>query len=282
MINEEKELTQAEQKQIMLDILSKTIAFLDNNGLRYSLAFGTLLGAVRHKGFIPWDDDIDIMMPLDDYKKFIELSKKGAVADDIFVSVPIENPGHIWQMVKVISKKTYLVEPILLKKYRECQEPFGGIYIDVFPVYGIPNDKADVDKFLKKMHDIFKRCKWSSWKVPKFKGFLGFVKRIVYNICFTPYRIIGLKHYIKKLIKFSEKYPFGTTERVAYDMGFIANARGTARTEHIVETIDAEFDGVVCKIPKNYDIILTSAYGDYMKLPPENERKVHVRKVRYR
>ena len=64
-----------EQKELMLKLLDKTTCFLDANNLTYELAFGTLLGAVRHKGFIPWDDDVDIMMPLDDYQRMIQILK---------------------------------------------------------------------------------------------------------------------------------------------------------------------------------------------------------------
>ena len=271
-----------EQKKIMLEILEKTVSFFEKHGLRYSLAFGTLLGAVRHGGFIPWDDDIDIMMPMEDYKRFIVLAQKEEVAEDLFVSIPFVNPGHIWQVVKVVSKKTKLIEPILIKKYRECQEPFGGVYIDVFPVYGIPDDDKERAKFHKKICDLYKAMARSSWVVNDFSGALGKIKKLIYEICFIPYKIVGLKYYIKKLIQTTEKYPFGSTKYVSYGLGFIGKMRDTALTEDVLETIDMDFDGVKCKGPARYDAILKQLYGDYMQLPSEDQRKIHVREVFWR
>ena len=271
-----------DQKKIMLDILEKTVVFLEKHELKYSLAFGTLLGAVRHGGFIPWDDDVDIMMPMEDYKRFIELAQTEEIAEDLFVSIPFVNPGHIWQVVKIISKKTKLIEPILTKKYRKCQEPFGGVYIDVFPVYGVPDDSAQRARFHKKICNLYKAMSRSSWVVNDFPGVFGKVKKLIYEICFIPYKIVGLKHYIKKLIETTEKYPFGSTKYTSYGMGFIQNLRDTALTEDVLDTIDMNFDGVKCKAPARYDAVLKQLYGDYMQLPPENQRKVHVREVFWR
>lgn len=281
-MKEQVSISLDEQKKVMLDILQKTIDFLEKHNLRYSLAFGTLLGAVRHSGFIPWDDDVDIMMPMDDYKKFIELAQNEEIASDLFVTIPFVNPGHIWQIVKVVSKKTKLIEPTLIKKYRECQEPFGGVYIDVFPIYGIPDKGQAGAKYHKKICDLYKAMSRSSWIVNEFPGFSGKIKRMVYNICFVPYKIIGLKHYIRKLITLTEKYPFGSTEYVSYGMGFIDKMRDTALTSEVLETTFMDFDGVRCRVPVEYDSVLKQLYGDYMQLPPEDKRKIHVREVYWR
>ncbi len=275
-----KLLSLDEQKAIMIEILSAFTDYCDKHSLRYHLTGGTLIGAIRHKGFIPWDDDIDIGMPLEDYKKLVSLSTQESIGEYIFFSSIETNSNHIWPMGKVISKKTKLIEPNVIAKYRRLQEEYGGVYIDIFPEYGLPeNCEAD---HCKRITDCYQKIKRASREVIHDKSFMGLFKKATYEVAFIPYRIIGIEKYLKEINELIEVYQFSETKKVSYGSGLLKNGRDVFEREDLEEYIKAEFEGRLFNIPKGFDRMLTTQYGDYMKLPPVNERKVHLRDVTYR
>ena len=114
-----------ELRGVQLGILDDIHAFCVDNGIRYFLACGTLIGAVRHKGYIPWDDDIDLYMPRDDYERFINEFK--SVSGNCRVLDPKKEKHYYYTYAKVVDKRTLLVEP-------EADGYRIGVYVDVFPV----------------------------------------------------------------------------------------------------------------------------------------------------
>ena len=140
-----RKLDNTEVKKYILNILCEFAAFCDQNGLRSYLSGGTLLGAVRHKGFIPWDDDIEIAMPREDYIKF-QKSYNGY--SDRYVVNGIEN-NEQWQMpfARVEDLDTVLYEHTLKPKYEKCH-----VFVDVFPIDGIPKNHVAEKFFMLKQN----------------------------------------------------------------------------------------------------------------------------------
>ena len=247
-----------EMKQIQLNILSDVAEFCERNGLRYFLSGGTMLGAVRHKGFIPWDDDIDIQMPRPDYNRFIhEYAHKYYE-----VCCWDTDKKYLCTYAKVSDRRTLLVE----------NGEFGrkiGINIDVFPVDGLPEGDRKIDYTISKMKilwglivcatvkDITKRTR---------------MKKIEISIMRLFYKLFPLQSYFTGLaIKTAQKYPFDNSDKVAtlvwgYGQKEVIS-RSTAK-----EYVKCDFEGHQFNIPKNYEDYLMHIYGDYMKLPPESER----------
>lgn len=271
-----------EQKQIMLDIMNQFFEYLEKHNLHYCLIGGSLLGAIRHKGFIPWDDDVDIIMPLNDIHKLIDLIEKEPLPNDLYLSSVYTNSDHIWPMLKLISTKTFLVEPNVFEKYQKRQESYGGVYIDIFPAYGVPDDAKKQKKFCNKLCKLYEGVKRSSRIVNFADGYGSPIRALIYKICFIPYRIVGLNYYLKKITSLIEKYQFGSTKYIATSVGLVNKMRDVIPTEYVNDTIEVPFEELTAKIPKNYDYILKKQYGDYMKLPPKSERRTHPRKVFYR
>ncbi len=269
------QLSLDERKKIMLGIMEKLTVFLESHNLKYCLIGGTLIGAVRHKGFIPWDDDMDIGMPMDDYKKFIEITKNTSISSEISVSSVYTNPDHIWPMTKVIDITTCLIEPNVLDKYIRRQEKFGGIYVDVFPIYGLPDDEAERKKFCKKIVRQYTRVKNSSRMVVFKKGYGSPLRRLAYNISFIPLKIIGLDYFLKELTKTIETYPFKENGYNGYALGIVKNGRDSNPGRLYLDLIDVPFENLTLKIPRDYDLMLKNQFGDYMKLPPEDQRRTH-------
>jgi len=232
---DERSSVGADLKQAQL-VMLRMLRILDylckENRIQYWLDFGTLLGAVRHKGFIPWDGDLDVGMTRRDYDIFTEICVP-LLPKDIFFQNAKTDPYY---------PASNIIEAKLRDKYSnhiEWQERnpnlkwHNGIQLDIF-IY---------DKWLSKTKPIFEIQKNIMVRSLLFKRFLEFF-----------YKLVKVKHYaVPEGIMFKENdvFPLATLE----------------------------FEGVQALAPKNYDKYLRSFYGDYMKLPPENERYPHEGKI---
>lgn len=249
-----------EHKKIALDILIEVANYCDNNNIRYFLTDGTLLGAIRHKGFIPWDDDIDIMMPRADYEKFIKLFPSSGTC--LMLATPYDK-YPIYYFTKVYDPRTVKIEPISYKHH----EPLG-IDIDVFPIDGQP-DVEHEKEFLadyRKRRIIYQlNCLAFSEKITgSFKHFIGAGVG----------KLLTSKRLINAYNRIAKKYNFDDSE-MAGCISVYDGLRSRHRKSIFDECIKVDFEGKQFWAPKDYHRFLTDKYGDYMKLPPLSEQVSH-------
>lgn len=256
-----KRLTLDEIKSTEVSILEYVADICDNNNLRYYLAYGTLIGAIRHKGFIPWDDDIDIVMPRPDFEKFISITKDNN-NNKYQTCIPNEN-GFYFEFIKVIDTST------CVKDDADIIECPNGVWIDIFPMDGLnPDDKwhhrllligqrsrvaAIYKSFPHKLSNLLAPIEWLYWKVCK---------------------AIGFKTILSKTIKWSQKYKYDNCDIVGYASSVPAHNK-YLKKEWFEESIMVEFEGKLFRAPKKYHEYLTTQYGDYMKLPPAEQQIGH-------
>lgn len=241
---------------ISQDILDYVVEFCDKNNIEYWLDWGTLLGCIRHKGFIPWDDDIDIAMPKDHYERFIKLFKeKGEneiykLLDENYNFNLIDNNIEKYDLsfIKIVNFKHSVIE-----NKRKV-----GIWIDIFPLDYY--SKGDVEKL-----DILNLYKEKIHILKKNKNFYN---RILLKIFRTK-----RKKATKELLKITKDKdetilvePLEACTKVWY---FDKN--------EIYPLVEREFNGRKYKIPNNYDYYLKKEYGDYMILPKEEDRWTHLK-----
>ena len=139
-----KEITSLDElKKIELEIMKKIHEFCVENKITYYLAYGTLIGAIRHKGFIPWDDDIDILMKREDYNRFLELFPEWCKDKNLSIANPWTKPYYGRPMTKVYDNRTFLTEPDF-----RSDDPYG-VFVDIWILDGFPSD-GEV-KWLNKM-----------------------------------------------------------------------------------------------------------------------------------
>lgn len=258
-----KEINIDELKSIQLDILQSVHDFCVKNNIKYSLAYGTLIGAIRHKGYIPWDDDVDIMMPRDDYERFVE-TFDGAI-NNLVVMAPRKTKNYYAPYANVINTKTVLIES------RLTSEKQLGIKIDVFPIDSVPENKSERERLYG--------------KVRAYKRLIGFK-----NASYSDYNSMGGKIAGFLVRTFGFFISFGKMlDRMAIncnmryiDSEFVNNIVWCAKEEKACffrkdmdDYIDVDFEGHKFKSIVGYDDFLRAHYGDYMQLPPEDQRNPH-------
>ena len=243
-------------KQVLLDILIEFDNFCRDNQLRYSLDSGTLIGAVRHKGFIPWDDDIDVIMPREDYdilvKKADQLSSRYK-----FISID-NNPDYTAPLAKIYDSKTRLIEI----EHRDKIEI--GAYVDIFVLDYIPEDKLKRNILFIKAA-LCKKVWGISVYEPKTKLILEKALRdwLLRNK-------VGRKCslFIEKTARKQKKS--NLICRLLYTgVGYKKNTFSADLIENYTEL---QFEDRSFKVFSQYDIFLRQLYGDYMTLPPERDR----------
>ena len=262
-----KELNLNEIRKYELDILIDVAKFCDNNKLRYFIAYGTLIGAVRHKGFIPWDDDIDIQMPRPDYEKFLELYNAEGEKNNIYKAISPYDKSSKHTFIKVVDMRTVKIEKGIIYDQGETL----GIDIDVFPLDGQPDEDKEFLKYYYKKYNNYKRFHYivSSYRNRSWKG------KLVFAIPYVINRLVGKRRILDKLNKINKMYPYEKSRFVGNTSSLYDSTKNRMLRTDYDDYVMLDFEGNKFKAPVNYDEMLRKWYGDYMKLPPLEQQKTH-------
>ncbi len=228
------------------------------HNLKYYLSGGTLLGAVRHHGFIPWDNDMDMMMPRDDYEKLLSLNYNDGryKVIDCFSD---QNYGY--SFAKIIDTKTRRVS------IDDANQTDFGVYIDIFPIDGYPDSVFFSN--LRNLHLRYLRL-WRNFmlnketsKSKRFSGIKNFIRRI------NP---ITSNSYSRRINRIGQKKKYADSKYVGVQSGTHVQKNERNPKSIFDKTIYLPFDDTSFPCPSGYDEYLSHLYGDYMQLPPENQR----------
>ena len=254
-----EEMTLEEIKKTEIEILDVIAKFCDERKINYWIDCGTLLGAIRHKGFIPWDDDIDVGMLRPDYDRFMK-EFNGYDPGYEFHCAELES-NWIRAFGRVVDTNTMM-------KYPAMNYIVHGICVDVFIYDNAPNDDETVKKMFRKRDFLYKLL------FPRLNSVLSPVKGSIFRkICGHAARLI-LKlfprdYFVRKLVENSRRYISEDTKRVG---NFSAYMPMVCDKDVFDSFIDVEFEGKKYKAPVGYDKWLRAFYGDYMQLPPVEKR----------
>lgn len=244
---------------VQLDLLEKFQDVCHRHGLRYYASGGTLLGAIRHKGYIPWDDDIDIMMMRDDYERLLAIAADEFDAPYFFQTAYNDDKysrGH----AQLRNSNTTAVLPSEQGRF-----PFNqGVFIDIFPTDAIPDDENARQKqcrdilFWEKLLKVTVRYPAN----PK--------KTLIKNILHTVASIIPYRFIYKQMEKACTRYNEQHTKRVGLISFLPQDERLQFPAEAFGEVQTVPFEYTTIDIPADYDVLLAHQYGDYMTMKQEN------------
>ena len=242
----------------LLEVLDEFLRVCKKYNLTYYLAYGTCLGAVRHKGMIPWDDDIDVLMPRKDLEQLYNMRHE-VFGKDFKLASYRDDANHLYCMMKLESLTSTLIEhvnPIYV----------GGVYIDLFPLDNVLSQEED---------------SLLTEKVLKWNHYYG-----IYSVCPPPrtYLLKYLLYYFKRrkwllskpLRKLDDMMMQHQTQQTPYVKDYYNSwpQRGLFSKSVFGEGVEMDFEGRKCIVPSEYDTYLRVSYGDYMQLPPVEQRKL--------
>jgi lipopolysaccharide cholinephosphotransferase len=248
---------------IQLTILKEVHKICEKNNIKYFLSDGTLIGAVRHKGFIPWDDDIDIGMLRDEYERFCSVCRTD-LSDGYFLQTMETDPDYAWPFAKVMLKNTVWIE-----ENSKNSNKYSSIYIDIFPYDVIT--KSKIKQFFQKKCYILLRCTFA-----KRRDYILTKNRKNRLIDFLSYFLFfipddNLRIMVNNIVR---KYNYLSKDENCIVTKFVGNYYKNQNPKaSFSKVIVAEFEHFSFYIPEAYDSILKNLYGDYMALPPEEKRK---------
>lgn len=262
-----EKITLEEIKSIELKLLLEFDYICQSNSFRYSLAGGTLLGAVRHKGFIPWDDDIDVIMPRPDYNKFIEHCKENFCDFQLLSNSTLDTYPYLYS--KISDNKTILIE-----KVTDQNKENRGVYIDIFPVDGLGSSIKDAINNFKRTslkRELLVASLWKKWFRSKTRAW--YVEPVRF-ILFCISRLANPMTLLRSVDLEIQRLDFDSSDYCGCVCGAYREKEIMPR-EVFTEVMDMEFEGHMFKATKHYDKYLTQLYGDYMRLPPVEKRQTH-------
>ena len=252
-----------EIQQMELGIMEYIHETCQKIGVKYFLAYGSLIGAVRHKGFIPWDDDMDICMLREDYEKL----------QDYLIANPDEryevmsyknNLNYVYPFMKVQDNHTYLLEEDVRIDSNM------GIYVDIFPVDGYENDA----NFKNNMTKLIKKRQLSCYTFKGITNTKSVLNSLIRYISVIIFYFTNTNKYVAQIEELAKSRKVSDYEEVDYLIYKDMN-KPVWRREWLEQVTTGTFEGKEFMIPKNYHEILTSDYGDYMQLPPVEQRVSH-------
>lgn len=241
-------LTLEERKAIQLEILQTIHDFCQENHLTYFLTYGTMLGAIRHKGFIPWDDDLDIMMPQNDFERL----QKFFQSERYSINTCYNTKSHILPFARVIDNSTF---------HMVGNTKLAGLFIDIYQINGMPSSVADQNNLLSKIR-IFTRIRKTLTNAR-----LALMRRNLWPF--------GKSLYIERLsVRYLEKLQ-RTYHLEKSPCGFVAagNKWEVYDRQMFEEGILVPFEDREFYVPKRYDDFLSAYFGNYMQFPPVDQQK---------
>lgn len=258
-----KELTLQEMKEIELEILKNFHSFCVENNIKYFLSHGTLLGAIRYKKFIPWDDDVDVLVPREDYNKIISLFRDN---EKYRLFAYEKNKDYRFPYAKLCDMTT-------LKKETGMDNGIElGLDMDIFP---LDSWDDDIEKAKKEVKSLSKARLYLGLSKLSKPDSVNPVKRFIKGIVMAYCKLQGSEYYVKKIIEGSKNNSQGSGRYLGNKAWCVYGERDILPAEIFSETAEIEFEGHYFFAPKNYDAYLTCMYGDYLPEPPKEKQKTH-------
>lgn len=264
-----EELTIKETQAVSLEILKIIADICEEENLRYALIYGTLIGAIRHHGYIPWDDDVDIMMPRPDYDKLLAYLKNNIKKYPHLKVFNRQECAEYPYMITRISDDRYVI------KMRNEKEYGMGIFIDIYPYDGLGTTKKEAVDYGMKGDRLSSLCYQSTRQHFAIETTTSKFRKLIKYPVYLLSKLIGKNFFQNKLEKLAGLKNYETSRYIGCVVWLSGGEKDIFLKKWFDETIIVPFDKYEFRVPKYYDKVLRHGYGDYMKLPPEKDRIGH-------
>ena len=257
---------------IQLEILQEFDRICKKNSIPYQLIAGTLLGAIRHNGFIPWDDDVDVCLLREDYERFLEACKTD-LSNQYFLQNCFTDPQSIVQFAKIRKNGT-----IFKGEHLDVYSQHQGIWIDIFPLDNVkPNT-------LVGLFHLLSITFWYMMSISSIKGRANqsknIIKKLFGNCAYVITRVYPKQKCDAKVQRALKRFSQIETKYVNSLSNGITKAKfqmHLRRKDTFMKTIDWQFENYKFPVPENYDEVLSQNFGNYLELPPSESQKPHHR-----
>lgn len=239
-------------QEISKKMLVEFTAICKRHDIRYTLAYGSAIGAIRHRDMIPWDHDVDVMVPMEDMSKLKDVLN-GELSDRFRLSEPLSDNCLSEFLFRISLKNT-------VSTY---------IHLDVFPLIPAPTDEIKQSKMLqslKRYNDLFR------WKHLKGRYPQGTLKKIASVLMYIALLPVSKKYLINKFLQICKQYE-NDKSNVVLSYSTCYGMKNFIKKDYVLNTQEVDFGNIKAPIPVKYDEYLRHYYGDYMKFPAESEQK---------
>lgn len=264
-----KYLSLKEIQQTSLEVLKVIHNVCEKKGFRYFLYNGTLLGAIRHKAIIPWDDDIDIAMPRPDYIKFCQYCKEHSEELKPFKLYNLDTVEGYPYMISRMSDDRYKLEV-------ENEKDYGiGLFVDIYPFDGLGNDYESAFKTMTRLRKYPRLIFLSTRLYYHFGITKGWGKRFLKIGAFCFAKLVGKEYFMKRMMSMVDTDAYETSRYIGCAVWGSGSKVCIWDKQKLGELTFVDFENGKFRSFAEYDYFLTTRFGDYMKLPPEEERVPH-------
>ena len=255
-----------EVQQVILSIFKEIDAICRKHGIPYFAIGGTCIGAIRHQGFIPWDDDLDIAIPIEHFDRFLEIAGR-ELPDSLYVYTGDQTRHYHYVWAKVCDKRTAFIEA---SEYR-YEDAYKGIFVDVMPISGVPAEPRKQKVFVKRLYCYNYLNGLARFPIDaSARGLNRLSKVVIKAIC----SLMPMGYFSKKYLRILKKHPFQSAEYTGYTWSSNLG-KLVFPVSWFSDGVDMAFEDTAIRCPSDYHRYLTAQFGDYMTPPSREAQAVH-------